>query len=69
MPSKGGATVVGARATSASWVREKWTDEAPLSISEMNPAHAGMLLYLASVSKLSVGRTVSSLLEFAGGVA
>jgi hypothetical protein len=49
-----GATVIGARATSASWVREKRTNEDPLALGEMNPAHAGMLLYLESVSKRSV---------------
>jgi hypothetical protein len=47
-----GAPVVCAWATSTSRVWEKWTDKGPLFIGEMNPAHAGMLVYLASVSKL-----------------
>jgi hypothetical protein len=46
-----GATVVSARSTRASREREKWTDEGPLAIGEMNPAYGGMLL---SVSKLPV---------------
>jgi hypothetical protein len=49
-----GTSVVCAGATSTSRIREELTDKGPLSIGEMNPAHAGMLFYLASVSKLSV---------------
>jgi hypothetical protein len=44
-----GAPIIGARATSAGGRRQQRFDEHPLPVREMNPAHAGMLLYLASV--------------------
>jgi hypothetical protein len=46
-----GATVVGARSSGACGRWEERLDEGPLPVGEMNPAHAGMLSHLASVSE------------------
>jgi hypothetical protein len=40
---------------SASWRRKKRLKKGPLLVGEMNPAHAGMLCHLLSVSKPPVG--------------
>ena len=47
-----GSAVVSARPPSVRGRWEKRLDESPLRISDMNPAQAGMLCHLGSVSEL-----------------
>src|SRR5262249_46686721 len=53
------APVVGARPPSAGERWEERMDEGPLSVGEMNPAHASSLLHPASVSELTLSMAFS----------